>query len=219
MRLPYAEAFVIDRKLRDTSNKPITPDSVRETAQFLSKIQNANIAAAPATVQTLGHRFLRAAKDKPEAWQAVLSFANYKSFLNATLTFQYRDIGQPGETLHTDYSFRTPPGVPAARLAIFGAVPYSEAAILHEIGAFDPNEEKGRGNDWIMAQDGGFVLDGLQMKKVICVNCLISYSGGPVEMQSVSFLGCTFSVKHEPNGEKLISAILNPSPRTDFTAL
>jgi hypothetical protein len=56
------------------------------------------------------------------------------------------------------------------------------------------------------------------MKKVILRNVNIFYDGGPLEMPDVYFINCTFEVKQQSNGQRLVAAVLEPPPAVTFNA-
>lgn len=105
-----------------------------------------------------------------------------------------------------------------AKFSVLGGVPKAQAAQFLRLGESDPNASSALGNDWILADGGAVTIDNLRLRKVIFRNTYIVYSGGPLEMQDVYFLNCTFNVKQQPNGRALVTAALKPSPATTFGA-
>jgi hypothetical protein len=57
-------------------------------------------------------------------------------------------------------------------------------------------------------------LDGMFLKHVTIRDVTISYEGGPVILDDVYFVNCTFDVRHAPNSQELATAILEHSPTT-----
>lgn len=57
-----------------------------------------------------------------------------------------------------------------------------------------------------MGTEKGFVLDGFYLDNVVFENANIIYHGGPVILQNVRFVNCTFSVRRSPQSEKLLEA-------------
>ena len=59
--------------------------------------------------------------------------------------------------------------------------------------------------------NGEQVLDGIHWYDVVFENVHIVYSGGPVELQNVRFINCTFDIKNDTrnNDKLLLYAALN----------
>ena len=54
----------------------------------------------------------------------------------------------------------------------------------------------------------GFVLDGFYLENVVFENANIIYNGGPVILQNVRFVNCTFDVRRSSQSEKLFEAAI-----------
>jgi hypothetical protein len=170
-----------------------------------------SITVKPEVVETVGTKLVKAGN--MDAWNTALDFVNYKSFLNFSLSIQVRTVVGDG-TLTTVYNWNTPNGMARAKFSIAGAVPQGNAAHFRSIGKPDPNESSALGNDWIIVDGGGLVIDGMDMRKVIFRNVYILYDGAPLQMQDVYFINCTFQIKQQSNGERLALAVLRPAPAT-----
>jgi hypothetical protein len=57
-----------------------------------------------------------------------------------------------------------------------------------------------------MGTEKGFVLDGFYLDNVVFENANIIYKGGPVVLQNVRFVNCTFDVRRSPQSEQLLEA-------------
>jgi hypothetical protein len=57
-----------------------------------------------------------------------------------------------------------------------------------------------------MGTEKGFVLDGFYLDNVVFENANIIYHGGPVILQNVRFVNCTFDVRRSSQSEKLLEA-------------
>ena len=49
------------------------------------------------------------------------------------------------------------------------------------------------------------LLDGIKWKNVTFVNTHIIYAGGPLALDHVSFVNCTFDVPHDRKGEQVVN--------------
>ena len=58
-------------------------------------------------------------------------------------------------------------------------------------------------------RDGKQKLDGAFWKDVVFENMQIEYDGGPMALQNVRFIGCTFRMKYTPRADKLADLILD----------
>ncbi len=207
---------VAARRIKEAGSQ--TPQQLSSELPDLKSLavaaRSADLKVQPQAVEEVGTKLI--AIGSADAWDTAIDFLNYKSFLNASLTVKYREVGTPGETVYTEYRPIPVPGIRVPQFGVLGAVPSEEAARFLRIG--DPNPNSNRGNDWIIAEGGALIIDHMRLKKVIFRNVYISYSGGPLEMENVYFLNCTFGVKQQPNGQGLVAAILKPPPATTFTA-
>jgi hypothetical protein len=177
-----------------------------------------NVQIKPETVEEVGTKLIEIGS--ADAWSTALDFLNYKSFLNASLSMSFTNVPGP-VTLFTAYEVTAPPGLPPAKFSVYGAVPKEQAAQFTKIGGQgqgDLNQSSTLGNGIIFVDDGGVVLDDMQLKNVVFRNVFISYQGGPISMQNVYFINCTFDVKQQSNGRALVTAALKPSPAISFSA-
>ena len=169
----------------------------------------------PEAIEAVGDKLID--EGTSSAWGAALTFVNYKSFLNVSLTLQWHNVIGNGN-LNTLYVTHSPQGMRAPKFSVLGAVEADRAAKFLTIGQTDPNATSRFGNDWIIADGGGLVLDNVHLKKVVLRNVYIEYNGGPLEMEEVYFLNCTFSIKQHPNGQSFAIALLKPPPFVSFNA-
>jgi hypothetical protein len=62
-----------------------------------------------------------------------------------------------------------------------------------------------------------FIVDTLYLKHVIFQNSHIIYRGGPVILEDVYFVNCTFEVVQQSAGQSFAKAILDTSESTSFS--
>jgi hypothetical protein len=62
-----------------------------------------------------------------------------------------------------------------------------------------------------MGTEKGFVLDGFELENVIFENATIIYHGGPVILQNVRFVNCSFEVRKSSQSEMLLEAATKDS--------
>jgi hypothetical protein len=217
------EAAAVERKLKDTADDPLDPENLKETKRTLIRAEVSKVKIHPTVVQDAGNKFLNAAvnnPDNPDAWNATLAYVNYKSFLNTSLSVKVSSAFPSGIKFTTTYHFLTPPGTSSPEFSVVGDVPAggAESAQFGDIGKPDLNASNLIANDWIIAAGGALILDGMRFKKVIFRNVEIYYNGGPLEMNEVYCLGCTFNITQTPNGKRFVERFLDPSPSIKFNA-
>ncbi len=97
-----------------------------------------------------------------------------------------------------------------------GVAPREQAARLDYIGK-DLNKDKPVGFQYIFVTGGAVEIGGMEMKSVIFQDSHIKYGGGPLTMNNVYFVNCTFEMPSGTNQQRLAAAILAPSVVTHFS--
>jgi hypothetical protein len=174
-----------------------------------------NVTIKPETVENVGRKLVETGRN--DAWDAALDFLSYKSFLNASLSLSVTGV-QGQEMLYTEYTSLTPTGAAPPKFSVAGIVPKEQAAEFTLIGKPDLNESRPKGNSLILLDGGALTLDGTRLKNVVFRNVYIVYDGGPLIMNDVYFINCTFQMKRNTNEQKLLLTALSPSPAVTFDA-
>ena len=89
----------------------------------------------------------------------------------------------------------------------FGDVPRDQAAVLEPIGA-NLNKHNPRGDAFLFVSNGKITLDGTDLKNIIFINMNIRYLGGPLRMNNVHFVNCTFDIPENQNGRQFAKVVL-----------
>lgn len=187
-----------------------------ELKQLAKTAKSENVALKPEAVQKVGTKLIEVGDHSPDAWQTALSFVDYKSFLNPSLPFNRPIPIGPDVNLTTHYDVVHPAGLPPAKMGVWGIAPKDQAAKYGLIGT-DKNQQEAIGNAFIFMDGNWATLDGMGLKHVIFRNVHIVYQGGSLELDDVYFLNCTFDgLPIGGNTQRLVSAILSPSPETNF---
>ena len=171
----------------------------------------------PSVVQENGLRFVEASEKNPAAWNTVLAFLDYKSFANTlavNIPYYKVDTAEPPVT---HINIAAPPGLQPPKFFSAGIAPKDMAAQIMKLGE-DEDKGKSFGVAYIFGYGGTAILDGMQLQNVVFRGVHIVYRGGPVKMNNVFFLNCTFEMKPDTNTLKLASAALTPGPATSFSA-
>lgn len=179
--VPRIEAAVIECKLKDNAEDPLDPQNIRDTQKTLIHAEVSKVNVRPTALQEAGNKFLSAAMEDPsnrDAWNTVIAFINYKSFLNTSLSINFRDVLPTGREITTVYKLDYPIGTTPPELKGIGSVPKSESAQLLRIGHPDPDALAPLGNDWIILRKGSVTLDNMRLRRVVFLDVNVYYKGG-----------------------------------------
>ena len=158
-----------------------------------------------------------AGENNPDAWDAALACANYKSFLNGYLVVSITTM-KGEEPVTTHYHFKSSSQFGSPQQTVAGRVPPTQAAKFLIMGEADSNASLAAGPDWIIFDGGGISLDNMEAKRVIFRNVYIFYTGAPLKMQDVYFIGCTFVIERQDNAPNLVFTLLEPPAKVTFAA-
>jgi hypothetical protein len=172
-----------------------------------------NVAIKPEVVKKVGQKLVD--EGGAAAWDAALTFLDYKSFLNSSTGIPVKSENLVSTTTH--YYIQTLANTPQPHFQVAGVVPKSDAARFNHIGV-DFNKDSDTGNAFIVGDGGSVVLDDLELKNVVLHNVHIYYQGARVNLTNVYFINCTFTIIQQSNGTGLALAVLDPAPSTNFKA-
>jgi hypothetical protein len=202
--------------LKQLINNPIDSDSAKKIAGLVNFARTPENRLDEKVVSQVGEKLISDSKNDNDSWKAALSLLGYKSFLNTFLP-SVPTTPNPKEELHTKYNFTWWSGTQPPRFFVFGVAPLEQAAQLQKIG--EPlTTDKNEGNSFILVDGGAVLIDGYQFKNVIFRNARITYHGGPLVMENVYFLNCTFDIPQQNNGQQLATALLKRSAAITFKA-
>jgi len=216
LRLPRAEARIIERKLQEMTDNPANPQNILDATQLIATAKAERIRVRPSVIGYAGKKFVKIANDDPVAWNATLAFLDYRSFLNADFvpslghltpaTGKSKYLFSIGTKPNPDYS-----GTQKA-FTVFTAGGYSTPDKAARMEKLDAPEPSGSEFAFVVIEGGvdAVVLDGEYLKHVIIRNSDIVYDGGPLRLEDVYFVNCTFhsSFKLTPRSIELSQQIL-----------
>jgi hypothetical protein len=215
IRVPRIAAAALERKLLQASSEPTLPESSRTAVQVLARAKAARVEIAPTTLKKAGGSFLGAVEEQPGARDAVLALADYRSSLNASpvpLT-QLKPDDNWGPWNH---AMPGPvPGQPYNAEVLRGSqVPAASAAVLESLGKkLNVGRAVGPAFINLLLHSTSVSIDGTRLKHVIFTDGVIYYHGGPIEMEDVYFVNCTFNISTENvNGRNFVAAVLHGNP-------
>jgi hypothetical protein len=204
-------------RLTKASENPTDPQSVQEVKRILAEAKAAKIRMSPEVVTTTAAKFIDAAQIHPGTWEAALAFVNYKSFLNRSPIPEDQWAGiRDSFTSRYSRSIPLPGHGKRPEITPVGEAPKDREAIIQVIDAPFVSNDK-NGNRLVVLHDGDVLLDGTELRHVIVINAHVVYKGGPLIMQDVYFVNCTFDLPQQANTQNLATAILERIP-VDFKA-
>ncbi len=207
-------------RLSQLSSDPTDPKNATEAKKLLTNARSQKIKFDATAIKDFGNLFLTAARTTPTAWDAAQSFLDYRSFLDEnSFPVARSDFSPipPGQL--TSYIYFEGKGPLTFKADYSNAlVPIKNAFVYQKM-----NEPINRtmGHPYLLihnAQGSGEVnLDGFWLRNVIFEGVRIHYAGGPLILENVSFLNCTFDVTNTPSGEHFISVALSSPTGTKFS--
>jgi hypothetical protein len=207
-RLNKLEAAPYIAVLKQSAENPTNPKSIQETKQALKEAKGTKARIPPEVVKETGAKFMEASQNNSDAWDATLSFLDYRSFLNQSTEPQLThpltlsDVEQ--HYFLTNFSNHKP------RFSVYGHAPIAQAARLNLIGKAEPLEPYGHA--YVLLEGDSVIIDDLEMKNVVFRNVHIIYLGGRFIMENVYFINCTFEIVRQTNGQNFARAVLNSNP-------
>jgi hypothetical protein len=193
--------------LKQLSGTPGDPRSIRESQDVLRAARLNNVRFDSDTIANAGQRFIGATKGNPDAWKTVLEFLNYRSYLNSvTVPLGPQEPLSASITAHYKFSKNNVPEVRSMRA--IGTSKPGHAAELGNLPQVNLNEGLPVGPSLLVLDAPTVILDNLYAKNIIIIHSHIIYRGGPLALDNVYFLNCTFEIERQPRGQELAGKIL-----------
>ena len=211
-RLDIIDRALLAVRISQSATNLNDEHSQKEAREILEAAQKSSIRLPQETVQVTGTKFVEAAARNPEVWKTAGQFLSYRTFLNvdlapkltpATGKSQYRSV----VTVHPN------PEHPEKHLSyqVYFAGGYASGEQSARLERLDSPQPEGSEFAFFIIEGGGdaIILDGEYMKNVIVRGADIEYNGGPVVLENVYFVNCTFtSFRLTPRGIDLGTAML-----------
>jgi hypothetical protein len=197
------------QNLAKAASNPNDPKSQANAQKIIAEATKDSILLPEPIVEQTGTRFVNASQSDPKAWFVALAFLQYRSILNKSLLSSFhwlaisranlQNLGDEfrGNQIYvSDETMPCPP--PDFAQAHMSSDPPDKCRYILFFGGQVPP------------------LDGQHFRSVIFQNVHISYNGGPLILDNVTFVDCTFEWP-KPNSQvlQLASAIL-ASPDVSF---
>jgi hypothetical protein len=186
----------------------------KEIQQAAIQLQQQGVALPRDLVINTGQSLLKTvAIGGVEKWDATDAVLSYLSFLNRTFKpIEAEQVAPP--------NYATAYGEPKGWTGQLKAAGMSYPPNVPQLQPLDkPDVNANVAGPAYLIMDGGTIkLDQMLMKRIIIENAHVIYGGGPLHLEKVYFVNCTFSVSHETKGEMFASAILSPDVQTSYTS-
>jgi len=200
-------------QIQQAASDPTDKNGALETKKVMDAARVNSVPLPTDLILQAGAKFVRGSYQNPSAWDAAVAFLNYRSYSVAvTQTFP-----SPQGALETTVSsLVAPPTEHPPSISGKGDTPEEAAALIYRIGE-NPSEAVKTGAAYYFAKGGGMVLDKMGLKNVVFIGVHIVYQGGPVHLDHVFFVNCTFEMPRVENTRNLALALLAPEPSTTFS--
>ncbi len=208
-----------------TAGPKPTSESIRQANQIITVARSIGAKLDPKIVYDYGV-WLTSSSNNPKvssvAWKSLTNTLSYRTFLNADYIPKPEDFtpwpsnSKYQQSVNTRVNEMAPPSVPLFEVFYAGGyVPRGESARLETLAKPQP-EGSGIGTFLIEGGADFLVLDGMYMKNVIIRNARVIYEGGPVRLEHVYFVNCTFILKRSRPTLDFGSAVLRAAS-TNFS--
>jgi hypothetical protein len=219
--------FIAGLRLQQNAADPNNPQRIADVQQVLKSARKNKVVIPLDVVESAGKKFMDVSQSNPDAWSAALSFVDYRSFLNSgslpPLSAGIRRHSKDDNyelllNLSNDYGRPKDPLGISDQFLVGSATPEEAARI-----EFMPNPPKTSSGakfivlDWHRS-DVALILDMTYLKNIVIRNATVRYGGGPVRLENVYFVNCTFEVPARPVGQSFAETVLSHGPATTFTA-
>jgi hypothetical protein len=207
-------------RLKQSSSNATDPQNINQAKSVLARAQSSNIQLDKDVVSEAGSSFVKASEKVPAAWNVAVDFLAYRTTLNinlAAVTSASQIATTSNTTLTTEYKIFQAEGYESPTVSVGGDVSAQQAADIHPLDEPSLNAGKPRGREVILIVGGGLRIDGFLLKNVVIKNTAILYSGGPVQLQNVIFVNCTFVLTNIQPSRNFADAVLS-QPLTSFIA-
>ena len=212
----------------DADEKRLTKLQLNKLSAQITNAQRTKRHLEPTLIAGLGNDVLAFTNSSDQeistlAWNTAIQLADYRTILNREVAKSRVESAKAAAKRGTDFDMEARVLDPTN--VTFGiaydqnkTVPFDQAARYERLG--NPLLRRDFGRPFYIASGKGveLLLDGHYLKNVIFHDAQISYQGGPLVMENVYFVNCTFHVQPSPNARQLTIAVLNSTSITFDTA-
>jgi hypothetical protein len=200
-----------------SANQPLSKQNQEAAKQLLAEVRSNAIPPIPLkTIEQTGQSFANAGVTDPGAWSVTLDCLRYISFLSRQppLLRSRTDLGLggwpmevPGRFLSIGEFGETDSESRAVSELIVSPKDYSNVRVAPpKYITFTLSDPKLQDRP-----DADIKLDGFRLRGVVFRDLHIVYHGGPLRMDNVWFVNCTFSIDRQKPGFGLANQFLSSS--------
>jgi hypothetical protein len=237
-KLTEIYGLLVPQRLSQAASMPENKQNIKEAQQILATAKKNGILLPDDLIRESGTKFISASAKQPLALSAAMQYLNYRSFFNDEEAPS--DIGaqETNFTPSSSGSVITPPHVhvhwgfqwpgldgyiqsPTKEAFSTEIVTANQAALMQKIGSnLNADEKSGFGLFFIIGlkEPPQIRLDGYHLRNIVIKGGNIFYDGGPVNLERVYFVNCTFQFSSHPLAQGLAEAILSSHPAVSFMA-
>jgi len=212
-RLVTIESSLLALRTSRAADAPANKENIAEAKEILKDARQNKVLISSDVVKQSGNNFIDAALREPAAWDTVLDFLNYRAYLNSVTVPLGQQVPVKDFSTHYQIPMENMPTIES--METIGVSKLPDVAQIGALSAPNLNKNLAAGASLILLDAPTVVLDGLYAKKVVFRNSHIIYRGGPVVLDNVYFLDCTFEIKNQTKGQEFARIILS-GPSTNF---
>jgi hypothetical protein len=205
---PFLDDLIKDRMHRASSlNRMDFGSELPRIKQTVIAATKENVTVPIEDIKAIGKNAIEASsgnsKQASLAWQIVLNLVSYHSSFNS----MYKPTApliplRNGVAFKYYYLSAKKNDFPKAEITREAGVPSKQAARYDFIGV-DQNLDKPLGPAFLILTGGSVILDGFHIRNAIFEGVEIHYVGGPVILENVIFINCTFVIDNNDPGRRL----------------
>lgn len=184
---------------------PVTETSARKLSAALDAAKDAGAHIDLQLIDTLTGRYAKGSQGSDPQWSTALKLASYASAQSSHPTGQFSLV-----TFHTRYvapDYRADVAPPEA--GTIGFVPQADAAVMKPFDGPDANADEKYGPAYVRIKGGSLLLDNRIYRHIIFEDAHVAWNGGPIKMEDVRFINCTFEFPPVPQGRHLLLAAIS----------
>jgi hypothetical protein len=215
------QSSILNKTLQRIATQTPTESALRQARSILDTAALSRAKATPAVFSRV-RRMLDEGLAKPQlqqtAWLTRLAALHY-----STATFSKpapRGITPPPNTpIANFWVISTVAGQNDAQISASGRITSpSDGAIYQQFGTANLNASAKYAPTYIIVSSpSGVILDGEMLRQVWLKNTRIVYNGGPLMLEDVHFVNCTFEMPDNSNSRMLAAMILNHPSDVDLS--
>ena len=193
---------------------PSKPENITSVANTLQTARKEKVKIDLDVIQRAGSQFIAAVQENEDAWKAAISFVDYRSFLNEDYQPRLEHL-HPSDNPHYSFTItiKSRSGT-TGRILYRGQILASGVADPGNSALYQPLEstQTPSGFAFLLVRSTGpddvLVLDGHRIKNVVIADSTVEYDGGPLLLENVYFVNCSFILPVANKARALGQAVL-----------